>query len=305
MPANSWASRAGYAAMTVSRLALGLGMLPYGVSKLFDFQFQVGASQYAKPLGTASGKILTWAFLGYSPAFQFLLGVFETFPAILLLFTRTRRIGAVLLFPVVLNVAMFNYFLDLWPETQRISTIFLLLNAFLLAYDFRLFVGFAKMLPAQPAPISHRGSRIASRIAAFVVPAAVIVPFLFSFYSSIKQMMFPITDFIGDRQINRAGSWNVESLEVDRQHVSTAANAAFYFDFNGRFVFDDGATKSNGSFEANKSAHTFKLAGVPLSPDSAPIAGAYTVDHERLLLNGTTGTHQIALTLHRSQWGRP
>jgi hypothetical protein len=44
----------------------------------------------------------------YSPVFQFLLGAFETIPAVLLLFARTRLLGALLLFPVVLNVAMIN-----------------------------------------------------------------------------------------------------------------------------------------------------------------------------------------------------
>ena len=97
--------------MTVARLVLALGMMPYGVSKLFLLQFQVAASAYAQPLGETPSTTLTWAFLGYSPVFQFRLGTFEIIPAVLLLFARTRRLGALLLLPVVLNVAMFNYFL--------------------------------------------------------------------------------------------------------------------------------------------------------------------------------------------------
>lgn len=108
---NVLRSRAALAAMTVARLVLAPGMMPYGVSKLFLLQFQVAASAYAQPLGETPGTTLTWAFLGYSPVFQFLLGTFEIIPAILLLFARTRRLGALLLLPVVLNVAMFNYFL--------------------------------------------------------------------------------------------------------------------------------------------------------------------------------------------------
>jgi hypothetical protein len=111
--------------MTVARLALAVGMAPYSISKLFDLQFQVGASNYALPLGEISGIGLAWAFLGYSPVFQTLMGVFETVPVIMLLFARTRRLGALLLFPVLLNVVMINYFLYLWPATRLIGSVLL------------------------------------------------------------------------------------------------------------------------------------------------------------------------------------
>src|SRR5215475_441834 len=92
-PRADWLKRTALAAMTLARFALALGMMPYGISKLFDLQLQVGASIYVQPLGSAPGTILTCALLGYSPVFQFLLGVSETVPALLLLFARTRRLG--------------------------------------------------------------------------------------------------------------------------------------------------------------------------------------------------------------------
>ena len=88
----------GTAALTAMAWALGSAMMPYAISKLFDWQFQVRASEYARPLGETSGKTLTWAFLGYSPAFQVLMGIFEFVPSLMLFFRRTRRLGAVLLF---------------------------------------------------------------------------------------------------------------------------------------------------------------------------------------------------------------
>ncbi len=160
---NVLRSRAALAAMTVARLVLALGMMPYGVSKLFLLQFQVAASAYAQPLGETPSTTLTWAFLGYSPVFQFRLGTFEIIPAVLLLFARTRRLGALLLLPVVLNVAMFNYFLDLWPGTRLISGVFLTLNILLILYDWRMYAGFLSMLLARPGPrVSTRWGTAAS-----------------------------------------------------------------------------------------------------------------------------------------------
>ncbi len=168
---NVLRSRAALAAMTVARLVLAPGMMPYGVSKLFLLQFQVAASAYAQPLGETPGTTLTWAFLGYSPVFQFRLGTFEIIPAILLLFARTRRLGALLLLPVVLNVAMFNYFLDLWPGTRLISGVFLTLNLLLILYDWRMYAGFLSTLLARPVPRVSTRWGTAARLFGFFVPA--------------------------------------------------------------------------------------------------------------------------------------
>src|SRR3974390_3407496 len=110
-------SRARRVAMNLRRWLLGSAMMPYAVSKLLNWQFQLPASVYASPLGETSGIRLTWAFLGYSPVFQFFMGLFEFVPAAMLLSRRMRRLGALLLFPVLLNVVMTNYFLDLWRDT--------------------------------------------------------------------------------------------------------------------------------------------------------------------------------------------
>ncbi|MEM9833537.1 MAG: DoxX family protein [Bacteroidota bacterium] len=122
---------------TIIRYALGLAMLPYAFTKLLRTQFIVlPFHQWSEPLERISGVTLTWAFLGYSKWFTILLGVLELVPAILLLFRKTRLLGAILLLPVVLNVFLINIALDLWEDTQRISGVLLLLNIALLVFHF-------------------------------------------------------------------------------------------------------------------------------------------------------------------------
>jgi hypothetical protein len=302
-PRAHWGKRIGLAAMTVSRLTLALGMLPYGVSKLCDFQFQVGASNYAQPLGEAPSTVLTWAFLGYSPVFQFLLGAFETIPAILLLFARTRRLGALLLFPVVLNVAMINYFFDLWPGTRLISAVLLALNTFLILYDFRMYLSFLSTLLVKPTPIANRKLRIVARIAGLVVPTTVIVAFLLSFHPQVARYLDPITDFIGHRQINRAGTWKIESLRIAGRPALSAAGASLYFDFTRRCVYENGVGREIGTFEASKSGHTFQIVGMLLAGAGGKIDGTYRVDGDRLVLNGFNGGQSVSLVLQRDRWG--
>lgn len=297
-------NRLGLAVMTVARLVLGLGMLPYGISKLFNLQFQVGASSYAQPLGDVPTATLTWAFLGYSPAFQFLLGSLETIPAILLLFARTRRLGALLLFPVVLNVALFNHFLDLWPSTQLISAVFLALNTFLLLYDFRLYRNFLATLLAPPVPMSNRKLQLASRLAILALSAAAIAAFAFNFYSSVSTKLDPISDFIGHRQINRAGTWQIESLRISDEPVFPATGASIYFDFNHRCVYDNGARKQPGTFSADKSLHTFRLTCLSFAGTGGAIEGSYRTGSDSLILDGRRADQKVSMILRKHKWGK-
>ena len=124
---------------TLVRYLLGLAMLPYGLTKIMRTQFVVlPFHEWAKPLGDISGVTLTWAFLGYSPWFTVLLGLLETIPAVLLLFRKTKLLGALLLFPVILNVFLINVALDLWSGTQKISAVLLAMNMVLLLFHYPL-----------------------------------------------------------------------------------------------------------------------------------------------------------------------
>ena len=294
--------RAALAAMTVARFALALGMMPYGISKLLDFQFQVGASSYARPLGSAAGTTLHLGVSWLLPRISVSFGRLRNIPAILLLFVRTRRLGALLLLPVLLNVVLINYFLDLWPGTRLISSVLLGLNVFLLLYDFRMYVDFLSRLVAKPAPIANRKLRIAAKVAAFVVPSTILVAFLLTFRSQVATLLDPITDFIGARQINRAGSWKIESLRISGTPLASVAGASLYFDFTHECVFEQGVNKEAGTFKADRNAHTFQMHGISWAGSETELKGSYRVDGDRLILDGSSGHQPVSLVLRRDHW---
>lgn len=130
---------------TIIRYLLGLMMLPYGISKILRTQFVILPFQnWSEPLKDISGITLTWAFLGYSPWFTVMLGLLEVVPAILLLFRKTRLLGALILLPVSLNVFLINIALELWPGTQMISGVLLFLNLAILAFNYQILADFIK-----------------------------------------------------------------------------------------------------------------------------------------------------------------
>ena len=113
-------------------------MLTYAITKILRTQFVLlPFALWQRPLETLSGKNIAWAFLGYSPWFQILLGVLEFIPSILLLFRKTALLGAILLLPMTSSVFLINHALDLWETTKQISLILIALNCLVLIFHWQ------------------------------------------------------------------------------------------------------------------------------------------------------------------------
>jgi hypothetical protein len=164
-------------------------------------------------------------------------------------------------------------------------------------------VDFLSRLLARPEPIASRGLRIAAKVAAFAIPAAFLGWFLPYFHSLVATQLDPITDFIGRPQINRAGSWKIDSLHIGGTPIRSAAGASLYFDFGRHCGFDDGANKESGTFEADSKAHTFNIHGITWAGSNRELQGSYRVDGARLILEGRSGGAPVLLVLQRDRWG--
>jgi uncharacterized membrane protein YphA (DoxX/SURF4 family) len=289
--------------ITIARYLLGLGILTYGISKLFNYQFQVSAWTYDHPLIQASGRMLTWAFLGYQPLFQFLLGVSETIPGLLLLSRRTWRLGALLLLPVILNVVLMNFSMDLWQDTKIISAVLLLLNLFLVACDLRLYRSFLAQLTPPPLPFRNRRLQIAATVAAVLIPIAAMSWFWISEEVPANRTMAEIADLVGVRQINGAGAWGVDRITLAGQGIPAAPNSRMYFDIWMQCGYKSGLTESLGTYTASQRTHAITISGLSLGTESAPIVGTYTLQGKALKIAGQRSGQPVEIVLHRLNWG--
>src|SRR5262249_715874 len=100
-----------------------------------------------------------------------------------------------------------------------------------------------------------------------------------------------------------AGSWKIDSLRIQGTPIRSVAGASLYFDFSHTCVFDDGAHKESGTFEADSKAHSFKIHGIAWAGSEAELQGSYRVDGARLLLDGRSGGAAVLLSLQRDRWG--
>ena len=124
------------------RIALALGFIPSGIVKVRGERFTALPSNH--PLGHYFDAL---HLTGYYYTF---LGVGQLVTALLLLIPRTALLGAMLYFPMILNICVLTYAVRF--EGTRIATLMLLANLFLLVWDYdRL----RHVLPFRPTDADH------------------------------------------------------------------------------------------------------------------------------------------------------
>lgn len=133
-----------YASTVYLRYYLGLVMLSYGMAKVIKTQFPFPfLNQLIKPYGESSPMNLLWTFMGYSASYTIFAGLGEIIGGVLLLFRRTRTLGALIVFGIMTNVVMLNFSYDvpvkifsthllifalllLIPDAKRLARVFFL-----------------------------------------------------------------------------------------------------------------------------------------------------------------------------------
>ena len=116
----------------IVRYALGLIMLAYGWIKILGLQFILPDAIYEYQLKDLDGVTLTWAFLGFSRWFSTLLGLAEFIPAFLLLFRKTKVIGAILL-PALLAIFLINNAYGFLPHMRIFTGVLLMMDLLLIS----------------------------------------------------------------------------------------------------------------------------------------------------------------------------
>ena len=135
------------------RSALIIWLMIYGSVKFSFGQFGLLApGQQSVTYAESSPMGLLWRFMALSPGYQYLAGVAETLPALLLLHRRTVTLGALIAAVTLTNVFALNIFYDV--PVKLFSFHLLLAAAVLLAFDAPRLLALlsGQAVPAQPWP---------------------------------------------------------------------------------------------------------------------------------------------------------
>lgn len=151
------------------RYVLGLVMLSYGFAKLIPTQFTTPSlERLLQPLADFSPMGLLWTFMGFSQPYTIFAGFSEVLAGMLLVFRRTRMLGAMVAAAVMANVVMMNFSYDVPVKLYSLHLLLMALG--LLALDGRRLVAFfLRNEPVPPAEEPKLAHRRWARVAAWTV----------------------------------------------------------------------------------------------------------------------------------------
>jgi len=141
------------------RLNLAVGMIAYGVAKLFPLQFPPPSlSKLLETYGESSPMGLMWTFMGASRIYSIFGGAGEVLAGLLLVVPRLATLGALVCIGVMSNVLTLNLGYDIPVKLGSIHLI--LIAGFVVLPDLRRLVDFfvlnRRVEPAPAPPLFRR-----------------------------------------------------------------------------------------------------------------------------------------------------
>ena len=159
--------------------AIALDLSTFGWQKFFLLQFFTPIGKLDEPFSQFGLQDLMWAFYGKSYPFLVAVGLCQIAGSALLVFHRTRLLGAVVLFPVMLNIILINTFYHLDPGVQIHAGLVMSGLVYLLLADYKRLKAF--FLPPAGALTTMRNvfSSTAFRLSVIYLPLIIILPYVY------------------------------------------------------------------------------------------------------------------------------
>jgi hypothetical protein len=157
---------------------LALAFLNYGIAKLFDIQFNPAYQPAAFEnvwSDDLSGFQLAWRFFNHSRLYQWVIGCAEVGAAALLLSWRTSPLGAVLYYPVIVNVVLVDVCFGIHRGATVVALSLLCGDLLLLAADWRWIRGALAALLRSPAKQSTQAGNWRSAVLGWALAVALTV----------------------------------------------------------------------------------------------------------------------------------
>ena len=235
----------------LTRYILGLWILTYAITKILRTQFVLlPFALWQRPLETLSGKNIAWAFFGYSPWFQILLGVLEFIPSILLLFRKTTLLGAILLLPMTLSVFLINHALDLWETTKQISLILIALNCLVLIFHWQTIKNVF-------STIIQRGLTFKLLKAELILNIIIISSVSFFSVTDLLDYKSQTNHFTGDWYNGLPNEWTLQSEKVNDSILNHRLLKCYFGSYGEYSEINDTGLVKRGTikYKINENTH--------------------------------------------------
>jgi hypothetical protein len=288
------------------RLTLGIGMVTYGLAKIFPLQMPPPTiANLNEPLGLHSPMNLLWSFIGLNPAYEMICGAAEFLAGCLILFRRTALAGAIFTAFVVTNVLLFNLFFDV--PVKLYAGHLLLLSLFVILPDARsLFSFFWSHQPAAPTGIWvppatrpwFRRTTVAIEIGFVVLALGVNLINLIPYWRTEHLLRTAPCPLCGAWRIDSANILDAAGSPTPHPLPTTNGGSAVELNINNPTrgsLADSSGRLSNIQLTPNFSTHTLTFAP-PEKP--AIIYSVSTPDSTHLILTPVGDAAKTSATLN-------
>ena len=214
----------------------------YGLAKVYNTQFRHIYYRDDSLAGNLNGSGIAWSFFSYSYYFILSIGLLQITGGMLLLFLKTRLLGAALLLPVMINILLINFFYGVSPDA--------FINAILitLAISYILWLQRKKLIQVflneRPNFLSKRIHyvKVALKIVVVVFAFTAGYPYTQSADAAFYTGKWEIIQLIRNGKIvdqqqweNDPTAWNNVYIEIKRQ-LAFSANPNYYDYSKNRIV---------------------------------------------------------------------
>lgn len=154
-----------------ARYFVGLYMLYYGFSKIFDGQFSLpGYGKLEQKIGDSSPMGLLWTFMGSSKTYSTISGCLELLGGYLILYKRTKTLGSLITLVIMLNVVFLNFCYDV--PVKLFSTHLVVISLLIIVPDLKVLYSF--FILHQPAQLSIEKSEDKYRLIKIISKSIII-----------------------------------------------------------------------------------------------------------------------------------
>jgi hypothetical protein len=237
---------------------VALQLLNYGFDKIFKSQFFLPEpNTLYTTFGRMNRDLLFWSTIGTSHFYSLFSGLIEVIPALLMLFKKTRTIGAILAGFVLLNIAAINIGFDISVKLYSFFLFFLIVM--ILWSNFKsLYIFFA----GHPSILIRERSVLHNRSAYIVLKIFIIgLIFLETLYPHLKKETY--NDDLAERPFLH-GSYDVKKVTRVNDTIPEMPGEVkrFHVHRNGYLIFEDHDNKMRDfKMEINPIANRIILTG--------------------------------------------
>ncbi|NML38564.1 hypothetical protein HHL17_15250 [Chitinophaga sp. G-6-1-13] len=300
--------KAQYWVMVPLCYTLAMATLKYGMAKVFPGQFEeLSLYKLEQPLGESSPMGLAWTFMGYSRGYTIFSGIAECLGGFLLLFRRTRLLGALVCIAVMTNVVALNFFYDICVKLY--SGHLLLTALFLIMPDMKRMVRF--FILQQPVSITTQYYPVfTTRWKRYVFNSLRYAAVVWVLWYTVKIGIYVDRSY-QKRHIKGAifGTYEVFSfspLLKDQLATSThtfpplkkvrPAWKTLYFEKGGILLYQEAENMKGAAVNADTVTHILNWKA---QDDTESVHMHYTFNGDTLTLKGTIGNDSVLVSLRR------